>query len=174
MDVFPDLTALSDQELSMLLLDLEEQEDDVSQRRRFLHGRIDLLRAELTARLRERVAAGESVVPDDETLARAVAKMGALPDTPLPPDDEEIEAMPDVDELTDDELHTVIRELEHVEGETSLHRRMLHGKIDILRAERGLRADRRVKGGDPTHVEVAGLQDILAANLLWKRPKDRG
>ena len=48
--------------------------------------------------------------------------------------DDEIEAMPDLEQLSDDELHTVIHELELVEDETSLHRRMLHGKIDILRA----------------------------------------
>ena len=171
MDVFPDLTDLTDQELSSLLLQLEENEEDVSRRRRFLHGRIDLLRAEQTTRLRDKVAAGEAVVPDDETLAQAVVGLGRLPDTVPELGDDEIEAMPDLEQLSDDELHTVIHELELVEDETSLHRRMLHGKIDILRAERGLRSQRRGEGEEATHVQVDRLRDILAANLLWKRPE---
>jgi anti-sigma-K factor RsiG len=85
-----------------------------------------------------------------------------------------LEPLPDLGSLSDDDLKKLIDDLTQQENEISYQRRLLHGKIDILRAERGLRADRRVKGGDPTHVEVAGLQDILAANLLWKRPKDRG
>jgi RsiG-like len=170
-DVFPDLTALSDVELSTLLLELEQEEEEVSIHRRSLHGRIDILRGEQTTRLRERVAAGESVVPDDDTLAQAIVHMGELPDTPLPPGDEGIEVMPEVDKLSDEDLHTLIHGLERVEDETSLHRRMLHGKIDILRAERALRSQRRGEGAGPGHVGVGRLQDILAANLLWKRPE---
>jgi RsiG-like len=170
-DVFPDLTDLSDLDLSRLLLTLEQEEEDVSRRRRFLHGRIDVLRTEQTARLRKRVAAGEAVVPDDETLAQAVVGLGRLPDSvPLAgDDDDEIEVMPDLDSISDGELHTVIHELELVEDETSLHRRMLHGKIDILRAERGLRSQRRPEGEESGHVEVDRLRDILSANLIWKR-----
>jgi hypothetical protein len=171
-DVFPDLTALSDDKLSTLLLNLEHEEEDVSRRRRFLHGRIDLLRAEQTTRLRKRVAAGEAVMPDDETLAKAVAGMGRLPDT-APPPEEPLDAMPDLGSLSDDELHTIIHELELVEDETSLHRRMLHGKIDILRAERAMRAQRRGEGEEPRHVEVGRLREILSANLLWKRQEER-
>jgi RsiG-like len=170
-DVFPDLTSLSDQDLSGLLLRLEQEEEDVSRRRRFLHGRIDVLRTEQTARLRKRVEAGEAVVPDDETLAQAVVELGRLPDAMTSSAEDVIEAMPDLEALSDDELHTIIHELELVEDETSLHRRMLHGKIDILRAERGLRAQRRPEGDEPGHVEVDRLRDILAANLIWKRER---
>jgi hypothetical protein len=84
-----------------------------------------------------------------------------------------IEAMPDLEALSDEELHVIIHELVLVEDETSLHRRMLHGKIDILRAERGLRAQRRGEGDEPGHVEVDRLRDILAANLLWKRQEQQ-
>ena len=169
MDVFPDLTDLSDEQLSGLLSRLEQQEEDVSRRRRFLHGRIDLLRAEQTGRLRQRVAAGEAVVPDDETLAQAIVGLGSLPDSVPDPGEDAIDAMPDVEGLSDAELHTVIHQLELVEDETSLHRRMLHGKIDILRAERGLRAQRRGEGDEPGHVQVDRLREILSENLLWKR-----
>jgi RsiG-like len=171
-DVFPDLTALPDDKLSQLLRDLEHQEEDVSRRRRFLHGRIDLLRGEQTTRLRKRVAAGETVVPDDETLAKAVVGLGRLPDE-VHEHDDELEAMPDLGTLSDEALHTVIHELELVEDETSLHRRMLHGKIDILRAERAMRAQRRGEGEEPGHVEVGRLREILAANLLWKQDESK-
>lgn len=52
MDTFPDLGALSDQELKDMIKQLTEDEQDVSYQRRMLHGRIDLLRAELVNRLR--------------------------------------------------------------------------------------------------------------------------
>ena len=174
MDVFPDLTDLSDEDLSRLLLELEQEEEDVSRRRRFLHGRIDVLRGEQTTRLRKRVAAGEAVVPDDETLAQAVVGSGRLPDSVSPQGDDVIESIPDLEAISDSELHTVIHELEVVEDETSLHRRMLHGKIDILRAERGLRAQRRADDDDePGHVEVDRLRDILSENLIWKRQEQQ-
>ena len=53
MDTFPDLGALSDQELKDLIQQLTEEEQEVSYRRRILHGKIDILRAELVARLQK-------------------------------------------------------------------------------------------------------------------------
>ena len=50
MDVFPDLTTLSDDDLHHLISELEAEEDDLSYKRRLLHGKIDMLRAERTAR----------------------------------------------------------------------------------------------------------------------------
>jgi len=48
----PDLATLSDEQLKQLIGELEEKEHDVSYRRRILHGQIDILRAELVARLK--------------------------------------------------------------------------------------------------------------------------
>jgi hypothetical protein len=62
MDTFPDLGALSDQELKDLIQELTEEEHEVSYRRRILHGKIDILRAELVNRLRKKHASGESVL----------------------------------------------------------------------------------------------------------------
>jgi hypothetical protein len=62
METFPDLGALSDQELKDLIQQLTEEEQEVSYRRRILHGRIDILRAELVNRLRKKHAAGESTI----------------------------------------------------------------------------------------------------------------
>jgi len=47
----------------------------------------------------------------------------------------EPEPLPDLSTLTDDELRSRIRDLEHEEDSISFRRRMLHGRIDILRGE---------------------------------------
>ncbi len=51
MDPLPELGSLSDDELKTLIDDLEQEERAVSYQRRMLHGKIDILRAELVARL---------------------------------------------------------------------------------------------------------------------------
>ena len=60
MEALPDLASLSDEELRSLIHDLVEDEREVSYRRRLLHGKIDILRAELVARLQKQVGEGES------------------------------------------------------------------------------------------------------------------
>ena len=62
MDTFPDLGSLSDQELKDLIQQLTDEEQDVSYRRRILHGKIDILRAELVNRLRKKHEGGEEVI----------------------------------------------------------------------------------------------------------------
>ena len=57
----PDLSTLSDDELLSRIRGLEHEEDSISLRRRVLHGRIDILRAEHVTRLRAQMAAGGSV-----------------------------------------------------------------------------------------------------------------
>ena len=61
-DAFPDLGSLSDPELKELIDKLTEEEEKVSYRRRILHGKIDILRAELVNRLRKKREEGESVI----------------------------------------------------------------------------------------------------------------
>ena len=61
-DTFPDLGSLSDQELKDLIQQLTEEEMEVSYRRRILHGKIDILRAELVNRLRRKREQGEAVI----------------------------------------------------------------------------------------------------------------
>ena len=53
MEPLPDLTSLSDDDLKKLIDDLTEEEQEISYRRRLLHGKIDILRAELVARLQQ-------------------------------------------------------------------------------------------------------------------------
>jgi hypothetical protein len=62
MDTFPDLGALTDDELKELIRQHTEEEQEVSYRRRILHGKIDILRAELVNRLRKKHQEGESII----------------------------------------------------------------------------------------------------------------
>ena len=62
MDTFPDLGALGDQDLKNLINELTKEEQEVSYQRRILHGKIDILRAELVNRLRKKREEGESVI----------------------------------------------------------------------------------------------------------------
>jgi hypothetical protein len=62
MDTFPDLGSLSDQELKELIHLLTEEEVDISYKRRILHGKIDILRAELVNRLRKKHEGGQDVI----------------------------------------------------------------------------------------------------------------
>jgi hypothetical protein len=66
LDTFPDLGALSDQELKDHIQQLTEEEQEVSYRRRILHGKIDILRAELVNRLHGTRAEGESLISGDD------------------------------------------------------------------------------------------------------------
>ena len=79
MEAFPDLASLSDDDLKRLIDDLTHEEQEVSYRRRILHGKIDLLRAELQARLRE--TGGKSVLEqvDVDRLAAFLAGKASPP-----------------------------------------------------------------------------------------------
>jgi RsiG-like len=87
MDTFPDLGALSDQELKDLIEDLTKEEQEVSYRRRILHGKIDILRAELVNRLRRRREEGEAVITgaDVQQLTDILSGKSA-PDDQAPPE----------------------------------------------------------------------------------------
>jgi hypothetical protein len=62
MEPLPDLGTISDEELRSLIDELQKEEQEVSYRRRILHGKIDILRAELVAR-RQR-SGGQSVLDE--------------------------------------------------------------------------------------------------------------
>jgi RsiG-like len=66
MDTFPDLGALTDAELKDLIRELTEEETDVSYRRRILHGKIDILRAELVNRLQIKHGNGEQLITGED------------------------------------------------------------------------------------------------------------
>lgn len=65
---------------------------------------------------------------------------------------------------SDDELRALIAELEGEEREISRQRRILQGKLDILRAELVMRLQRKHNEGEAviSADDVAGLSRILA------------
>jgi hypothetical protein len=73
----PDLSTISDDALREMIRVLEVEEDEISFKRRVLHGRIDILRAELVARLREQVSAGEAKLADVERLSEILSGKAA-------------------------------------------------------------------------------------------------
>ena len=79
MEPLPDLGSLSDDELKRLIDDLEVEEREVSYRRRLLHGKIDILRAELVARLQS--SGGRSVLDqvDIDRLTEILTGKGTPP-----------------------------------------------------------------------------------------------
>ena len=81
METFPDLGALTDQELKDLIQQLTEEEQELSYRRRILHGKIDILRAELVNRLRHKRERGDSLISGDDVrqLTEILAGKAARP-----------------------------------------------------------------------------------------------
>jgi hypothetical protein len=128
----PDLSTISDDDLQARIRDLEHEEDSISFRRRMLHGRIDILRAEYVIRLRTQMN-DAGAVPDREPrpLERPIYEgTGELPE------EHELEPLPDLTTISDTDLRTMIHALEREEDDVSLRRRFLQGQIDILRAAR--------------------------------------
>lgn len=150
METLPDLQALSDAELSALLAQIEGSEDAISRRRRILHGRIDILRAERTERLRAEVAAGSFEAKPLTSFERPLYEgTGDLPS------EADLDPLPDLASLDDAALWAEIRRLEKEEDDISLNRRVMHAQIDIIRAERAKRA----RSGE--HVDAEDLGSIL-------------
>ena len=78
MEALPDLGGLSDAELKDLIKQLEAEEDEISYRRRLLHGKLDILRAELVARLQSK-GEGELGQVDLERLSQILAGKASPP-----------------------------------------------------------------------------------------------
>lgn len=60
--VLSEISEKSDSELRDIVDKLYKEEQEISYRRRLLHAKLDILRAELTARLKQKRAQGESLV----------------------------------------------------------------------------------------------------------------
>jgi hypothetical protein len=68
-DTFPDLGSLSDVELKEVIRQLTDEETEISYKRRILHGKIDILRAELVNRLRNKHDGGDMTITGDDVQA---------------------------------------------------------------------------------------------------------
>lgn len=79
--VLTELSEKNDAELREVLDQLYIEEQELSYKRRLLHAKIDILRAELTARLKEKHQQGKSIITAHdlkrltEILAKEVPKM---------------------------------------------------------------------------------------------------
>ena len=84
MEALPDLSKLADAELKDLIHDLEREENEISYQRRMLHGKLDILRAELVSRLKGR---GEGTLGEvDLQRLTAILSGKAAPDAPDEPE----------------------------------------------------------------------------------------
>ena len=76
---------MSERELKDLISQLTDEERELSYRRRLLHGKIDILRAELVNRLRARREAGEALITGQDVDKLTDILMGKVP---APPEEE--------------------------------------------------------------------------------------
>jgi hypothetical protein len=78
MEPLPDLAGLGDEDLKALIERLEQEESEISYRRRLLQGRIDILRAERTARMRKSVnASGGAALANMDALTDILSQKGS-------------------------------------------------------------------------------------------------
>jgi hypothetical protein len=85
-DTFPDLGSLSDEELKDLIDKLTTEENEIPYKRRVLHGKIDILRAELVNRLRHKHESGDSLISGDDVAQLTDILAGKAQQ--IPPEDE--------------------------------------------------------------------------------------
>ena len=82
MEPLPDLARLSDEELKRLIAEWSDQEKEVSYRRRLMHGKIDIARAELIRRIQP--PGGEASGTREPRRPRPTAPSAAAADLPDP------------------------------------------------------------------------------------------
>jgi hypothetical protein len=86
MDTFPDLGSMTDSELKDVIRQLTEEEMEISYKRRILHGKIDILRAELVNRLRQKRESGTSLISGDD-VAQLTQILAGRAQTETPEDE---------------------------------------------------------------------------------------
>jgi hypothetical protein len=139
--------------LRTLRRDAQREEADLSYLRRLLHGRIDILRAELTRRADAAAPAGEPGGPEGPVLDRLPEILADGPSrvrsarhvtlgTPLSPGVQRLAAdilaeveLSDLDARTDPELHAGMARLARHEQQVSGRRQRLQQTVDDCSAE---------------------------------------
>ena len=143
-------TGLSDEGLRDQIRAVKRDEEAISYERRLLHGRIDVVRSEILARL----AGGRPEAASDEDALNALVKRlsDALTHQGPPPIEAELarfghaddpagdegslaDELPDLATLSDAELAALVRTLEIRERRTSARRQELHRELDRLRTD---------------------------------------
>lgn len=165
--------AMDDEALRARIREIRAAEEAVSYERRILHGRIDVLRSEILARIADQ--SGETASRSE--AASKASLLDRLTDVLShkgpPPIDEELDRLgaddhgasvagaldelPDPAELSDDELAAYVHTLSRRERVVSDRRQELHQEIEGLRAEHVARLRRHYAGSGPD----AGGQAVL-------------
>jgi anti-sigma-K factor RsiG len=78
-DTFPDISSMSDKELKRLIDELTDEERELSYQRRLLHGKIDILRAELVNRLKAKREAGDVMISGQDVQQLTDILLGKVP-----------------------------------------------------------------------------------------------
>ncbi len=86
-ETFPDVSSMSEKELKELINELTDEERELSFRRRLLHGKIDILRAELVNRLKARREAGDVLITGDDVQQLTDILLGKV--VPTSPEEED-------------------------------------------------------------------------------------
>lgn len=76
------IQAYSEEDLKLLATQLSEEEKELSKRRRLLHGEIDIVRAEIVRRLRDKHGAGKVIISDGDLGALTDILIGRGPREP--------------------------------------------------------------------------------------------
>jgi len=77
-DLLVNIQSYSDDELKALSASLQQAEHEISKERRLLHAKIDIIRAEMVRRLRDKHKAGESLFGSGE-VDRLTAILSSRP-----------------------------------------------------------------------------------------------
>lgn len=81
-DLLVNIQSYTDDELKAVAETLEREEREISKTRRLIHAKLDILRAEMVRRLRDKHRSGESIFSegDVEKLSAILSSRGRLPD----------------------------------------------------------------------------------------------
>ena len=154
-------TSLTDDELRDRIREVKREEEQVSYERRLLHGRIDVVRSEILARIDRRAGVEHDDADPLQDLVRRLSD--ALTHTGPPPIDDELarlgaeeedaadvaaddaplDELPELTALEDADLTHLVRVLTSRERRASARRQELHRELDRLRAEHVARLQER-------------------------------
>ena len=81
-ETFPDVSSMGDKDLKELIDELMVEERELSYRRRLLHGKIDILRAELVNRLKAKREAGDVMITGKDVQQLTDILLGKVPSPP--------------------------------------------------------------------------------------------
>ncbi len=145
-DFATDLGDLSLQDLRARRKDAEQEEADLSFTRRMLHGRMDIVRAELARRGGEGgetslVDGLSAILGDEERSTHGLGRHITVEPSRVDEHRRDVEqaiadaVVSDVEARSDDELRDALVRLQEYEGEVSTTRRQVQGVMDALSAE---------------------------------------